>query len=708
MKLLTNWRPITLCNCDHKIFTKLYANRICDKISASIGENQTAYLKGRLINDNIRSLLANIKIVNNEDDLSAAIISLDAKKAFDSIEHSYIEKCLGKFGLGSFVPIFKMLYSELRSDILINGEIARGYSIKRGVKQGDALSCVLFIMCMEPLIKNIEKNQEIEPIFSSGLNSNLPKIYAYADDVNCITRDKPSCIQKFFEEYERLTKLSGLTLNADKTEILKIKSTNLRLFNTLPYRVNYLGETHQLKNNPEIKVNGILMCQDENDTRKNNVEATLRKIDNQLKRWSRRSLSILGKVLVVKTFGISQIIYLMQSMCLKPDDFKLFNSLLYKFIWNKNYQAAKAPERIKREIMNKPIKLGGLGMLDIVELDNSLKLKALGRLDSTNHPMLKLLKRTLNMNNFFYPKASGVSEEVMSKGIKILSEDRKLMWASQGLYSNRLFLKAVKEIKILDALSINGRQSLLYFNVRIRGKTRLSELTTQELRSLTPFLPASLVAVMTDTRNSDPGNLAFGSEFLYSNGKMLVPLNKLTSKAIRDIRTEKEPICLYKFGPVVTPNEALSWAYNVSRLTSTKHRDLVLRLAHGELYYRERLFRFNLVDNPFCQRCGEVESLEHKYVTCEYIAAIWRLVTNLTIPGNRTLDDKERILCVKETNVTSLTVHAELLVRIRQLKSDLNYLVHPKIIFKKALEHLIRREKKEEIKRELNDLLQDV
>ena len=106
LKLLTNWRPITLSNCDHKIFTKLYANRICDRISGSIGENQMAYLKGRLINDNVRSLIANIKIVNQEENINAAIISLDAKKAFDSVEHSFIEKCLGKYGLNSFVPIF--------------------------------------------------------------------------------------------------------------------------------------------------------------------------------------------------------------------------------------------------------------------------------------------------------------------------------------------------------------------------------------------------------------------------------------------------------------------------------------------------------------------------------------------------------------------------------------------------------------------------
>ena len=100
-------------------------------------------------------------------------------------------------------------------------------------------------MCMEPLIKNIEKNPEIEPIFSREVDSNLPKIYAYADDVNCVTKASPSCIQKVFEEYERLTKLSGLMLNADKTEILNVKSTNLRLLNHRPYRVTYLGEAHQ-------------------------------------------------------------------------------------------------------------------------------------------------------------------------------------------------------------------------------------------------------------------------------------------------------------------------------------------------------------------------------------------------------------------------------------------------------------------------------
>ena len=90
------------------------------------------------------------------------------------------------FGLADFVPIFKTLYKDLRSDIIINGRIATGYKILRGVKQGDALSCILFIMCMEPLLCNIEANNRIKPVRSTLAGCELPKIYAYADDVNAL------------------------------------------------------------------------------------------------------------------------------------------------------------------------------------------------------------------------------------------------------------------------------------------------------------------------------------------------------------------------------------------------------------------------------------------------------------------------------------------------------------------------------------------
>jgi hypothetical protein len=65
---------------------------------------------------------------------------------------------LERIRLHNFIPIFKLLYKDLRNDILINGKIGTGYNLGNGVKQGDALSCSLFILAMEPLIRNINNS----------------------------------------------------------------------------------------------------------------------------------------------------------------------------------------------------------------------------------------------------------------------------------------------------------------------------------------------------------------------------------------------------------------------------------------------------------------------------------------------------------------------------------------------------------------------
>ena len=207
-----------------------------------------------------------------EEDIDGLVVSLDAKKAFDSVEHSYIEKCLANFGLRDFIPIFRVLYKDLKSDILIDGKVVPGYLIKKGVKQGDALSCILFIMCMEPLIRNIEENERIEHVQTVKLGD-LPKAYSYADDLSCVIKNSVECLQGVFEEYSRLTKLAGLELNADKTELMKFSS---RARGMPPQaetiEIRYLGKIFRIETVQETKINGILFQQDEDRMRLRNVE----------------------------------------------------------------------------------------------------------------------------------------------------------------------------------------------------------------------------------------------------------------------------------------------------------------------------------------------------------------------------------------------------------------------------------------------------
>ena len=131
---------------------------------------------------------------------------------------------------------------------------------------------------------------------------------------------------------------------------------------------------------------------------------------------------------------------------------------------------------------------------------------------------------------------------------------------------------------------------------------------------------------------------------------------------------------------------------------------------HGELYSKERLTRYGLVADPVCPRCDEIETLSYKYIECDYIKEIWRKTLNLT-SRFRTINDPaedliDKIFCATpDATLAALTIHAEIILRIRQLKEDSNYLILPKILVHNAVKSLILKEQNVKIKRHLSDLL---
>ena len=712
LKKLTNWRPITLSNCDHKVITKTYSNRLCEALKETITEAQTAYLKNRLINDNIRGLLGSIEAANNEDEVDALIVSLDAKKAFDSVEHSYIEECLIKFGLGNFVPIFRTLYNELESNIIINGKISKGFKILRGVKQGDALSCVLFIICMEPLIRNIDSNREIKSILSRKLGVRMPKIYAYADDVSTVCENNLRCLQLIFKEYERLTWRSGLELNADKTEILQIKSGGVNNIGT--FRVRYLDNEFEIKSKQEVKVNGILLQQNSDEQKRRNVMQAIERMETRFKAWTRRRLSTLGKVLIAKTFGISNVIYLMQSIRLNATDYKNINAALFKFIWNRNYLAPKAPERLKRSIMNKAIHLGGYGMLDVSKLDESLKIKAVGRLLTSEHPFLKLVRSKVRLESFFDPKCEVEIDGVAVHGLQLLGADRRELLECENHFNDRKFLSLVKDMRLSQIVKPGMRQSLAYFNIWHRGRRKVGDLTLQDLNAMSRIVEGGLLTRLKDKHRINSNPPQESDQRLYFNGKTWRDLVSMSSREIREIRSDKEPMCLFKVGMALTPAESINWFNLLRKLTSTRHKDTLLRIIHGEIYTKAKLFRFNLIDNPGCPRCGLLEDLNHKIFECTYARRIWGKTLESSnrlrlTPLDLSSDDSftpENLLATVDTNPVVLTLHAEICNRILMLKDDAQYLVRPKVFVINAIKHLIKRENRAAIKDSLGVLLE--
>jgi hypothetical protein len=267
---IKNWRPITLSNCDAKIITKAIAIKTSKIIDSIIDVSQTAYVPGRSITDNLRSN-SFYKNYCKKNNLDAVLISLDAKKAFDSVDHKYIEETLDAYGFGpAFINTFRTLYKDITARILVNGFTSEKIKIGRGVKQGDALSCALFIICIDPLLRNINKNRSIKQVKITKRNEIKKKIdlkaAAYADDISVICEKDNNSIQNVFYEYERLTRLSGLELNAEKTEILILNKSTSE-----PFTIKYNSQAVNIESVLKLKICGIYFCADSKSEYKLNV-----------------------------------------------------------------------------------------------------------------------------------------------------------------------------------------------------------------------------------------------------------------------------------------------------------------------------------------------------------------------------------------------------------------------------------------------------
>ena len=179
---LKNWRPISLLNVDYKIATVAIANRIKPIITSIVDNSQTGFIKGRFIGENI-SLLFDIIETAEEQNNPGLLFFSDFEKAFDSLDHAYMFKCLKRLNFGnSFTKWIKLFYTDVKSCVANNGYMSNFFSIHRGVRQDWPLSTYLFIICIELLSYRISTHEDLKGIhFFKEFRRSL-----FADDASFI------------------------------------------------------------------------------------------------------------------------------------------------------------------------------------------------------------------------------------------------------------------------------------------------------------------------------------------------------------------------------------------------------------------------------------------------------------------------------------------------------------------------------------------
>ena len=97
--------------------------------------------------------------------MPSPVISIDAEKAFDKIQHPFMIKTLQKIGIeGTYLNIVKAIYDEPTANIIVNGEELKAFPLRSGTRQGCPLSPLLFNIVLKVLDTAIREEKEIKGI----------------------------------------------------------------------------------------------------------------------------------------------------------------------------------------------------------------------------------------------------------------------------------------------------------------------------------------------------------------------------------------------------------------------------------------------------------------------------------------------------------------------------------------------------------------
>ena len=145
---MSDFWPASLCNMSYKIISEVFANRLKPILFTIISKNQSAFVPGRLIADNV---LVAFKIMHymkkKERKECYMAVKLDMSKAYDRVEWVFLKKVMDKIGFNEkWINLVMNFVTTITYSVLING-VAHGYiTLTRGLRQGDLISPYLFLL----------------------------------------------------------------------------------------------------------------------------------------------------------------------------------------------------------------------------------------------------------------------------------------------------------------------------------------------------------------------------------------------------------------------------------------------------------------------------------------------------------------------------------------------------------------------------------
>ncbi|KAL2927668.1 LINE-1 retrotransposable element ORF2 protein [Bienertia sinuspersici] len=218
---VSEFRPIACCNTIYKGITKLLCIRLKEVLPDLISENQGAFVHGRYIVHNIMVCQDIVRRYGRKNNSPSCMIKLDLRKAYDTVDWKFIEEMLQEL---NFPNVFTEWVMECIStpsfSLVLNGSSYGYFKSCRGLRQGDPLSPLLFVLGMEYLSKTLNMLND-DPEFKQHPRCKGIQLthMCFADDLIMCYRGEKKLVDKILQAFNIFSRTSGLQANNSKTEL---------------------------------------------------------------------------------------------------------------------------------------------------------------------------------------------------------------------------------------------------------------------------------------------------------------------------------------------------------------------------------------------------------------------------------------------------------------------------------------------------------
>lgn len=348
---ISDQRPISMLNCDYKLFTKILMNRLQPILDSLIGPGQSACISEKSCITNLK-FLRNICIkANQSSTFKALIASFDLEKAFDRVDHHFLWLCLEKFGFPvQFVNCIRNLYKNASSRILFNGFLTNSIRVRSSVRQGCPLSMALFILYIEPLIRML-----YESVRGCLVDNSFIRVIAYADDINVFVRNNNE-FDTILELINYFSIYAKIRLNIGKSHYMRLN--------------NCLSGPHLLREVSSLKILGVNFYQNYNLTIENNYSSIISSMKFLISLHIKRRLNIIQKTWILNSIILSKLWYLAQIYPPSNSNIAEIRTLCRNFIFK-----GIGLYRVRFDQLYLDVDKGGLSLIDVECKAKSLFIK---------------------------------------------------------------------------------------------------------------------------------------------------------------------------------------------------------------------------------------------------------------------------------------------------------------------------------------------